>query len=380
MMSKSQPILFFALMVVCVVAASIADGALVTSGPHGPGGTYNVYALNTTSQTWDQSRVAAAAISINGVGGHLATIKDAAENATIDSIAGDAWIGFTDSDQTSTIDGATMPGSEGNFVWITGEPVTFVNWGGGEPNNSGGEDATQIRGDGAWNDHHAGSTLGQSNHNLQSVIEFDLNLGNDPAAGGVPVFNYREVASNIGTIDNLAEGETILASGGAQEKSALVTVVNLKGGGGQGRFGNNDGFLIGGNNYASEFTTNVLIPEAGEWTFGTNSDDGTGLWVGPFSKIDDVTSGPHDNLQTFNFTTAGWHPLRLVFFEKGGGEEVELFAAEGAQGGFNSNFALVGDTANGGLRIQNGIVPEPASLVMWSLLAALALGLARRRK
>ena len=41
--------------------------------------------------------------------------------------------------------------------------------------------------------------------------------------------------------------------------------------------------------------------------------------------------------------------MRLVFFERGGGAEVELFAAPGAHGTFNSNFDLVGDVANGGL-------------------------------
>ena len=160
------------LLVGLVGVASTADGALVASGAHGPGGTYNIYATNPTSQTWDQSRVAAAATTVSGVAGHLATIGSAAENATVDSISGNAWIGFTDSDQTSTIDNVTMPGTEGTFVWITGEPVVYTQWQGGEPNNSGGEDAVQIRSDnGNWNDHREGSTLNGNNHNLQSVIE-----------------------------------------------------------------------------------------------------------------------------------------------------------------------------------------------------------------
>ncbi len=65
-------------------------------------------------------------------GAHLVTISDASEQSWITSqFAGfdDAWIGFTDESR------------EGVWVWITGEPVTFLNWGKGEPNNeTSGED------------------------------------------------------------------------------------------------------------------------------------------------------------------------------------------------------------------------------------------------
>lgn len=30
--------------------------------------------------------------------------------------------------------------SEGNFVWVTGEPFVYMNWRGVEPNNSGGNE------------------------------------------------------------------------------------------------------------------------------------------------------------------------------------------------------------------------------------------------
>ncbi|MCA9258289.1 MAG: hypothetical protein KDA61_03765, partial [Planctomycetales bacterium] len=43
----------------------------------------------------------------------------------------DIYIGLNDSE----IYGAT----EGNFQWINGDPVTYVNWSGGEPNNVGQE-------------------------------------------------------------------------------------------------------------------------------------------------------------------------------------------------------------------------------------------------
>lgn len=55
--------------------------------------------------------------------------------------AGDFWLGFTDD------------GYEGQFAWVDGSDVDYSNWGGGEPNDAGGnEDCTQITGSGAWND------------------------------------------------------------------------------------------------------------------------------------------------------------------------------------------------------------------------------------
>jgi len=397
--------------VVALVAGGSAQATLLATGPYGAGGTLNAYERNGTAMTWDAARVAAASRSFVGVAGHLVTLGSAAENAFVFGVgSGDRWIGLTDSFATSTIDGATMPGvgefgntsgmaypvagtdpndniinpgtqrGEG-WAWVTGEPLVYQNWGGGEPNNSGEEDAAHIRGDAGWNDHRAGSTLGNTDQNLASLIEYDVNL-----TGGVLLhaLNYREVKANtgvIGQITNLAQGEALLAlnpgdPGHAGEKSGLATVVNLRGGGGEGRFGNNDSYLIGGDDFASEFTGWIRIPSAGQWTFGTNSDDGTGLVIGTFTKNNDVLAGPHDHLATFNFASAGMYPLRLVFFERGGGEEVELFAAQGAFTSYNTNFRLVGDRANGGLVVTN-MAPEPATL---ALLGLGALALARRRR
>ena len=53
------------------------------------------------------------------------------------------------------------------------------------------------------------------------------------------------------------------------------------------------------------------------------------------------------------FLSAGPHSIELVFFERGGGAEVELFAAQGSHSSFSaSQFRLVGDVANGGLVVE----------------------------
>ena len=55
-----------------------------------------------------------------------------------------AWIGLQDFDGT------------GNFTWTTEEPVTFTNWGGGEPNNIGAERFTEMFASGVWNNRGGG--------------------------------------------------------------------------------------------------------------------------------------------------------------------------------------------------------------------------------
>ncbi|MDC8005439.1 HYR domain-containing protein, partial [Aureisphaera galaxeae] len=79
-------------------------------------------------------------------GGFVATVTSAEVdtfifNAITNEGVNNSFIGFND------------VAVEGTFVWQSGAPVTYTNWGGSEPNNSGGnEDYTHYRSDGAWND------------------------------------------------------------------------------------------------------------------------------------------------------------------------------------------------------------------------------------
>lgn len=58
-----------------------------------------------------------------GMGAHLVTISSEAENLFVYNIASYAWLGASDKNQ------------EGVWLWVTGEPMTYVNWAEGEPNN-----------------------------------------------------------------------------------------------------------------------------------------------------------------------------------------------------------------------------------------------------
>ena len=79
----------------------------------------------------------------NNNGGHLASINSASENDWLFNNTGPGvFFGLTDQDV------------EGVFVWSSGEPVNYVNWAPGEPNNSNNEDYGEFAGlaNGTWND------------------------------------------------------------------------------------------------------------------------------------------------------------------------------------------------------------------------------------
>jgi hypothetical protein len=99
-----------------------------------PANGHQYYLLNSSSWT------AAEDEAVTQLGGHLATINDAAENEWVyntfiphtgtvtPEFRPALWIGLSDKDV------------EGTFVWANGEPVTYTNWAGGEPNDSLGRE------------------------------------------------------------------------------------------------------------------------------------------------------------------------------------------------------------------------------------------------
>jgi hypothetical protein len=150
--------------IVCASLASLAlvlaltplASATVISGPIvNPGNGHSYYLL--AAEPWS-----AAETESMGLGGHLATINDAAENTWVtgqfSNFGGSPhslWIGLNDVT------------TEGQFAWTSGEAVGYTNWAPGEPNNSnGGEDfAVIFAPDNSlfpqWNDINlSGSTLG----------------------------------------------------------------------------------------------------------------------------------------------------------------------------------------------------------------------------
>ncbi len=142
---------------------SFTIGSAITNSETG-----HYYEYIDGDYTWTQARDAAAARTLYGLQGYLATVTSLAENSYIeDKLQADAWIGAADT------------GVEGTWKWVTGpengttfytDPdnggsgtVTWSNWNDGEPNDSGSaEDYAEIysTNNGLWNDLGASSQLG----------------------------------------------------------------------------------------------------------------------------------------------------------------------------------------------------------------------------
>lgn len=69
----------------------------------------------------------------------------------------------------------------------------------------------------------------------------------------------------------------------------------------------------------------IEISEAGTYTFFTGSDDGSLLYIdGTLVVSNDGLHGVVEQSGTYNFTNAGRYPIKVTFFENGGGEYLQV--------------------------------------------------------
>jgi Lamin Tail Domain/CotH kinase protein/Chitobiase/beta-hexosaminidase C-terminal domain/PA14 domain len=185
-------------------------------------------------------------------------------------------------------------------------------------------------------------------------------IGYETAVPGFAVHNY---IANVGTC-SLPAAQAVISNPSQQlavyaENAPVINYFNT---GSSANYSNDQTFPgltlgVDQDNFVLEATATITIPAPGNWTFGVNSDDGFTLSVGGFTVSWPNPRGPGDTLGTFYFSTAGDYPLDLIFYECGGGSEVELYAAQGSFGSWNAtDFRLVGDVANGGLAVQAPVV------------------------
>ena len=134
--------------------------------------------------TGDALRYLDAQAFCENVGGHLAAIGGAEENARLTDAAGgvNVWIGYDDLE------------IEGQFVWVDGSQDGYENWNGGEPNDLFGEDCVELHANGRWNDARcpnaqrswiceAGDGLGDTCDNCPADANTDQNDEDADAVG-----------------------------------------------------------------------------------------------------------------------------------------------------------------------------------------------------
>lgn len=330
-----------------------------------------------TNFTWGAARTNAQTTLINGVGGHLVNITSAAENAHVTTLlSGDAWIGGNDGAVEGTWVWADGPEAGAQF-WAGTAAGTSVggfyeSWNAGEPNQSGNEDGAEINNGGGWNDQNIGASQ-------DSVIEWtgsDLLVtgavsGDDTINGGdgtdtlyggggddtLDGGNDNDTLFGGGDVDNLRGGagddviygdslDSVGAPTAAENgwfyeyydlsntPSNLATAGFTANGGrdntntlsGSGITLDTDPNIFdGGSNYALKFTTTLTVTTGGTYTFRTRSDDGSMLFLDGVQIVDnDGLHGAVTVTSAGQFLTAGNYTLEATFFERGGGEVMDV--------------------------------------------------------
>jgi hypothetical protein len=123
---------------------------------------------NGMNNSWDTASAAAAASVYKGVHGHLATVTSQQENDFLVSLIPVVFTEFT---------GAWL-GGKSPEGWLVGpeagQPFTYTNWGGIEPNNEG----------------YAYMNLGTTPFLVPGLWMDDSNVQGVPEPGGDPVIGY----------------------------------------------------------------------------------------------------------------------------------------------------------------------------------------------
>lgn len=285
--------------------------------------------LNNHTYYYSNNSVNATTAIQNAIdnGGHLLTIGSQAENDFISNgVGASIWIGFTDIN------------IEGNFQWVTSESVAYTNWNSGEPNDSGSnEDHTEMYTSGRWND-------SRGTNSKRYVVEFEGALV--VQTGGLASGSLFPVGTTVNTFlatDNSGNTSThsfnvtvvdITPPGISQlvadyydgqnfdtfRESLLVNELNYSWGSGAP-----ESSLVGTDNFSIRFQGNVKAPQAGTYTFYTNSDDGVRLWVDGQLIIDNWTNhGVTVNSGNVLLTADQIATIQLEFYENGGAAVISL--------------------------------------------------------
>jgi hypothetical protein len=360
-----------------------------------------LYVQAVGSMTWDEARVHYNTNYRNnppvfhGAAGDWKKITDLLTGSIVGSL-GEIWLPGTDANVISTLDGtdlgATLGSLEGTFKWLDGTAVPAGLWGTGEPNNEAGgqsgdnpgEDAMNLRGDGRYNDHKGGPSIGQPTVNLPYFLLYE---GVDLSGQGkVRVLGRRPVLTPANpTLDSLQEAIDLMNlpkgdAGIAFEASATYYAVSFGDpGAASGGAGSRGGWLdwpkmpfvtdtvdFDDDDFAVQVTGFVVIPEAGTYTFVLVHDDfarlSLGTCPGPDCQtlITPAATGAHALVATF--AAPGDVPLEIIHQERGGGSYLQLFATRGndtdaVARNFHEPFILVGDVYGGGLAVKPPLDP-----------------------
>lgn len=112
--------------------------------------------------------------------------------------------------------------------------------------------------------------------------------------------------------------------------------------------------------FGLRFTGNVLAPKSGKYTFFTNSDDGSRLYIGKKLVVNnDGLHGPVEKSGTIELA-AGPHPIVVTYFDNGGGDGLNV--AWSGPGMNKQNIAADRLAISGGQNLHDVAIRSLASI------------------
>ncbi|MFK8112482.1 MAG: carbohydrate-binding domain-containing protein [Rubripirellula sp.] len=243
----------------------------------------HLYLLTSNATTWTSAQVEAGSL-----GGNLVTISDAAEEAWLQQVFGtqlEYWIGLNDQ------------ATEGDFVWASGEELSYTNWAVGQPSDSLGNQ-NEVR-------MNVGTTLqwddvSQSLGDAFGIIEIGSPAPPAPQSGllGEYFDNQDFTELTVTRVDSIVDFDWATGS----PDPSIVS-----------------------DNFSVRWTGQVRPEFSETYTFRTLSDDGVRLWVDDQLIIDQW----NDHAATYHTGTITLeadqlYDIRLEYFENGGNAVIGL--------------------------------------------------------
>jgi hypothetical protein len=171
-----------------------------------------------TGLTWAAAKSDATAQPLlYGLQGYLVTITSQAEQDFVTTkLHGQGWLGASDADVEGEWRWVTGP-ENGTQFWAgngtTGHVITYANWNGGEPNNSGNEDCGQFLANGLWND--LPSTYA-------AIYGYVVEYGNAYVAPATATVTVNVNPVNDAPVISAGSTLTIFEDSGAAKKNVIV--------------------------------------------------------------------------------------------------------------------------------------------------------------
>lgn len=181
--------------------------------------------------------------------------------------------------------------------------------------------------------------------------------------------------NNNNLVDNVDEGEALLAAGGGAVSGTRLTI---QGDGPEAGFAGGDDFAYSATGFIAllDADGNINTTTSEDVSFYVNSDDGFRLRINGdvVSEFTATTGG--SNTISLPITVETGDLLELIFFERSGGEFVDLFRDFDGLLGTTDDRELIGLNNSGVLITQAPFVaaPEPASIALWSALGLVLAG------